>query len=358
LRQFFFRIILRSSVRQLFIRFRQAIPELQQGIVNGLRQPKDMVMVSKCGRHLLFAVIIGCVLSASPLLSQGGRMKKEAFWDPASGSPAIIRQAQQAYDKQKYMRALSLYRQALETLPENYLSGFGAANIHFEIGTCYTKLRRYTEAIAAIQKSDSYYPDPYYMPTHCAWLGMVYSRMENYEKSEFFWQKAIEKDPSQSVYFAGMANNSVRLGHYDKAQKAIDQGRRIAPTGDAQEDFKEAQLIVHLAKGNYAEASRMAAKEKMLGMSLLDTDSGAIQVNFVFQGGPAQLAGIATGDIVQSVNGKPARSVIEILNALKEIPFASTVIFRVNRNQSSLEARVIVGIPPNLPELASAASGR
>jgi S1-C subfamily serine protease len=188
---------------------------------------------------------------------------------------------------------------------------------------------------------------------------MVYSRMEDYAKAERYWQKATERDPTQSVYFAGLANNSVRLGHYDTAQKAIDQGRRIAPTGDAQDDFKEAQIIVHLAKGNYAEANRITGQDKFLGASLLDGDSGAIQVNFVFQGGPAQLAGMAAGDVIESIDGKQVKSVNEVFNALAAAPFASTVVMRIKRNQSSLDAPVIAGIPPNLPDLAAAAaSGR
>ncbi len=308
------------------------------------------------GRWLLVVIMAVGLVPASPGWSQNSGRKRDKFWDPSGGSPPIIRRAQQAYDKQNYERALELYKEALETLPVDYLSGYGEANIHFEIGTCYTKLHRYPEAIAAIRKSDSFYPDPDYMPTHCAWLGMVYSRMEDYANAERYWKKATERDPTQSVYFAGLANNSVRLGHYDTAQKAIDQGRRIAPTGDAQDDFKEAQIIVHLAKGNYSEANRLTGQEKYIGASLLDLDSGAIQVNFVFQGGPAQLAGMSAGDVVESVDGKPVKSVNDVFHALSASPFASAVVMRIRRNQTSREVYVIAGIPPNLPELAAAAA--
>jgi tetratricopeptide (TPR) repeat protein len=301
---------------------------------------------------LLIALMILGLFPVSPGRAQKTSKKREKFWNPSGGAPPIIRRAHQEYEKQNYERALALYREALETLPEGYLSGFGEANIHFEIGTCYTQLHRYDEAIAAIQKSDSLYPEPDYLATHCAWLGMVYSRMENYSKAEEHWRKATERDPTQSVYFAGLANNCVRLGHYDKAQKAIDQGRKTAASADAQEAFKEAQIIVHLAKGNYAEVHRLTGDARMLGASLLDTPSGEILIDYLFQGGPAQLAGMAAGDIIESLNGRSVRSVNEFFTVLDVMPFASTVVMRIKRNHAAQDMHVIAGVPPNLPELA------
>ncbi len=315
-------------------------------------------MVLKQGCVALIALAILGLLPASPGWSQKAVKKREKFWNPSGGAPPIIRRAHQEYEKQNYQRALALYKEALETLPEGYLSGFGEANIHFEIGTCYTQLHRYHEAIAAIQKSDSLYPEPDYLATHCAWLGMVYSRMEDYAKAEHYWQKATERDPTQSVYYAGLANNSVRLRHYDKAQLAIDQGRKTAATADAQEAFKEAQIIVHLAKGNYAEVQRLVGDARLLGAYLLDTQSGSILVDYVFQGGPAQLAGLAAGDIIESVNGRPARDVNDFFSALAEVPFAARVVIRIKRNGSSHDKYVVAGVPTNLPELAAGVAPR
>jgi len=300
-------------------------------------------------RALLVVFLALGLLPASPGWAQNTGKKREKFWNPSGGAPPIIRRAHQEYEKQNYERALALYREALETVPEGYLSGFGEANIHFEIGTCYTQLGRYEEAIAAIQKSDSLYPEPDYLATHCAWLGMVYSRMENYSKAEQYWQKATERDPTQSVYYAGLANNSVRLGHYDKAQKAIDQGRKAAATADAQDAFREAQIIVYLAIGNYAEVHRLTGDARMLGASLLDTPSGKILVDYLFQGGPAQLAGMAAGDIIESLNGKSVRTVNEFFTALDAVPFASRVVIRIQRNNASQDIHVIAGVPANLP---------
>ncbi len=310
------------------------------------------------GRVLLVALVISGLLPASPCWPQRTGKKREEFWNPAGGAPPIIRRAEQEYAKEKYARALMLYKEALVTLPENYLSGFGEANIHFEIGTCYTRLHRYREAIEAIQKSNSFYPEPDYLATHCAWLGMVYSRMEDYSKSEQYWQKATERDPQQALYFAGLANNSVRLGHYDTAQEAIDKGRRVAVTAEAQEDFRESQIIVFLAKGNYAEAHRLAGDARLLGAYLLDTQSGAILVNYVFRGGPAQLAGLAAGDLIESFNGKSVKRVDDVFNALSAVPFASTIVIRTRRQLASRDTYVVAGVAPNLPELAAAAANQ
>jgi tetratricopeptide (TPR) repeat protein len=312
-------------------------------------------MILICGRALLIALMIFGLLPASLCWSQNAGKKREKFWDPTGGAPPIIRRAQYEYERKNYARALTLYKEALETLPEGYLSGFGEANIHFEIGRCYTELHRYNEAIAAIRKSDSFYADPDYLATHCAWLGMVYSRMEDYSKAEHYWQKATERDPTHAVYYAGLANNAVRIGHYDKAQEAIDRGRQVAVTADVQEYFKESQIIVYLAKGNYADAHRLTGDSKMLGAYLLDTQSGAILVNYVFQGGPAQLAGLAAGDTIESVNGKPVKSVNDVFTALGALPFASAVVIRFNRSRASQDTHVIAGVPPNLPELAATA---
>jgi tetratricopeptide (TPR) repeat protein len=320
-----------------------------------LRNMKGYVVILECGFALLCALMILGLSPVSPCWSQKTGKKREKYWNPAGGAPRIIRRAQLEYGKQNYERALVLYKEALETLPEGYLSGFGAANIHFEIGTCYTQLQRYNEAIAAIRKSDSFYPDPDYLATHCAWLGMVYSRIEDYSTAEQYWQKATERDPTQSVYYAGLANNSVRLGHYDKAQKAIDQGRRLAATPDAQDAFKEAQIIIYLAKGNYAELQRLTGDARLLGAYLLDTQSGSILINCVFRGGPAQLAGLATGDIIESLNGKSVKNVNDFFAALAAVPFAATAVIRIKRDLTSQDKYVIAGAPTNLPELAATA---
>jgi len=173
--------------------------------------------------------------------------------------------------------------------------------------------------------------------------------MEDYSKSEQYWQKATERDPQQAVFYAGLANNSVRLGHYDKAQEAINKGRQVAATAEAREDFKESQIIVYLAKGNYAEVHRLTGDARMLGASLLDTPSGKILVDYLFQGGPAQLAGMAAGDIIESLNGKSVRTVNEFFTALDAVPFASRVVIRIQRNNASQDIHVIAGVPANLP---------
>jgi len=305
-------------------------------------------------RALIVALMTASLLPVPPCRPQQAAKKRDTHWNQAEGAPAIIRRARQEYEKQNYERALKLYQEALETVPEQYLVGYGAPNIHFDIGTCYAQLKRYKEAIAAIEKSNSFYPDPDYLATHCAYLGMIYSRIEDYARAEQYWQKATERDPTQPVYFAGLANNSVRLGHYDKAQQAIDKGLRVA-AAETRDYFTEAQLVVHMAKGNYAEAHRLAGDANMLGARLIDTPSGAIQVNFVFEGGPAQLAGLAAGDVIEALNGKPVRDVNDFFTALAAVPFASTVEIRLKGNLAAHVKNVVAGVPANLPELAAAA---
>jgi tetratricopeptide (TPR) repeat protein len=306
-------------------------------------------------RVLLVALMIAGLLPVPPCHPQRAARKRDTYWNPAEGAPEIIRRARQEYEERNYERALELYQEALETVPEQYLAGYGAPNIHFDIGTCYAKLKRYREAIAAIEKSNSFYPEPDYLATHCAYLGMIYSRIEDYARSEQYWQKATERDPTQAVYFAGLANNSVRLGHYDKAQEAIDRGLRVA-AAETRDYFTEAQLIVHLARGDYAEAHRLAGNTSMLGARLIDTQSGSIQVNFVFPRGPAHLAGLAAGDVIESLNGKPVRDVNDFSTAIGAVPFASTVEIRLKRNLAVQVKRVVAGVPANLPELAAAAA--
>jgi tetratricopeptide (TPR) repeat protein len=306
-------------------------------------------------RMLFVALMIAGLLPAPPCHPQRAARKRDTYWNPAEGAPEIIRRARQAYEERSYERALQLYQEALETVPEQYLAGYGAPNIHFDIGTCYAKLGRYREAIAAIEKSNSLYPEPDYMATHCAYLGMIYSRMEDYARSEEYWQKATERDPTQAVYFAGLANNSVRLGHYDKAQEAIDKGLRVAAL-ETRDYFTEAQLIVHLAGRDYAAAHRIAGRSRTLGASLIDAQSGAVQVNFVFPGGPAHLAGLAAGDVVESLDGNPVRNLDSFDAAIAAVPFASTVEIRLKRNGAVHVKRFVAGIPANLPELAAAAA--
>jgi len=66
----------------------------------------------------------------------------------------------------------------------------------------------------------------------------------------------------------------------------------------------------------------------------------------VVRGGPAAKAGIRTGDIVISVDGKPIADTTTMLNAIAQLPPGQKVAIRIVRGGQEMEVSVTVGTRP------------
>jgi tetratricopeptide (TPR) repeat protein len=277
---------------------------------------------------------------------------------PVSGSsgpqgqpPPVVQRANDEYGKGNFKEAAALYQDALNHPPPEYgeMPPQFKSYLCIQIGACYVQLNRFDEAVEVLKKSISFYE----YPQAYNWLGRAYIMMPDYPEAARHYQKAIELDPESCVNYASLAIAASRSGQDDVAQKAIDGSRGKKCADDDQYALRSAQLLPLLAKGKYNDAHGLVGDSNTIGVDLKVTPE-AVGILYLFQGGPAQLAGLAVGDTFEAIDGKPIHSTEALIAALDAVPFGSTAAIRINRNGGIQEKYVVVGIPPNLAELAAA----
>jgi tetratricopeptide (TPR) repeat protein len=271
---------------------------------------------------------------------------------PQGQMPPVIQQADEEYGKGNFNQAAALYQDALDHPPPELgeMPADFKNHLCIMIGASYTQLGRYEEAIAALNKANSFYQNA---SAH-GWLGRAYFEMQNYPDAVRNFRKAIDLDPDSCELYVSVAQAASRSGQFDVVQKAIDGSQGKKCSDNDQSELRDAQILTLLAKHMYNDAYRLAGDRRMIGVDIRQIQ-GTVRILYVFDGGPAQLAGLAVGDVFESVNGTPIRSMGELASTLKSVPFSSTAVVRVTRNGSVQEKNVVVGIPPNLAELSAAA---
>jgi len=271
----------------------------------------------------------------------------------AAQKPPVVQQADTELGKGNYEGALALYKDAVDH-PSPEFSAWTSENkgiLYNSIGACLVQLNRLDEAIPAFITAASLFQNA---APHL-WLGLAYINRQNFQEASRSFQKAIGLDPNLCDGYAGLAHASSRLGQYDVAERAVESSRGKACSDNSQMDLNVSMGLVYLSKGMYDEASRVIGNSNLIGVDFY-AGTGVPYIAYVFQGGPAQLAGLAVGDTIESFNGLSISSVAAFNALLMWVQFGSKVAIRINRNGASQDKYVIVGIPPNLPELAAAAN--
>jgi membrane-associated protease RseP (regulator of RpoE activity) len=109
-----------------------------------------------------------------------------------------------------------------------------------------------------------------------------------------------------------------------------------------------------LAQGNYEKAYGTIGQRNLVGLQTRRGDLG-ILVESVRKNGPADLAGILAGDTIVEFEGRSLANV-DMSRFAREMvgkaPFGGMVKLKIARGTDRIEKNVIVGILPNLPELA------
>jgi Flp pilus assembly protein TadD len=263
----------------------------------------------------------------------------------------IVQRANVAAQTGNCTGALPLYQEALRIASPAYMAMPGnEAALHRAIGACYYRLGRLQEAIPEITKANALRETA----ENYALLGDICNSLADVPMAERNFQKAVELEPGNADYCALLAEASCHLGNFEIAQRAIDLGSRNAARDETRQNLHRFQLSVLIGTGRYKEASRLYSGQKSIGVDFKSTTEPRIA--FVAKGGPAQLAGLQSGDLILSFNGEPIPNLSTLRSAVERAEFGTAVPVRIDRNGIIRKRKVIVGILPNLPELSAAAN--
>jgi len=258
--------------------------------------------------------------------------------------PQIVLRANAEFEKGNFNEALTLYQQALREVPPKYQ---GSTNI--QIGACYALLKRNEEAIATLTKPDWLHD---VVPTFL-WLGYVHAAMREYSEAALDYQKVVDFSSEQCTGYPGLADMLSHAARYDEAQLVINRGSTRTCDESRQQELRDAQLLVYLGKGMYQEATRLSGQTKRI-YAEIESAQGGVRIAFVPKGSPAQLAGLEQGDIIVTFNGEPVGDLDALRSAVNKAEFGASVPIHVKRDGNDMGKKVIIGILPNLPELAAA----
>jgi tetratricopeptide (TPR) repeat protein len=334
-------------------------------------------MGNRSGLLVLFvaAMLLGLMMGPAKMgLSHDATGQREQSWNPRTGPPKIMEQAAAAHTAKDFAKALALYQESLRSAPEAYLRDW-EDYVHTELGFCFLELGRLKEALGEFEKANSLHP----FVTNYIYIAVIHSQLEDYAAAEQNWRKAAALAPLDPEHYCYYASVSLELGHLEEAQKVADSvhfGTRPSRSWKTVEDAQRAMVLVRetfdtasskqryehvlldlpTARGAYDEVFRLAGKRKYLGVLVDDVSPGGARIKSLSKGAPAELAGLQINDLIVSFGNKPIANRAALVSTIEQAEFGAAYPVRVSRNGAFVDAAVIVGIPPNLRELAAQAN--
>ncbi len=82
----------------------------------------------------------------------------------------------------------------------------------------------------------------------------------------------------------------------------------------------------------------------------LDASASGVIIAGILRGGPADQAGLRVGDIVQALNGQPARNTVTLLGQIAAVTPGQGAVLRVLRAGKTLDIKVTMGTRPARPK--------
>ncbi|KCB24053.1 trypsin-like peptidase domain-containing protein [Bordetella hinzii] len=82
----------------------------------------------------------------------------------------------------------------------------------------------------------------------------------------------------------------------------------------------------------------------------LDASASGVIIAGILRGGPADQAGLRVGDIVQALNGQPARNTVTLLGQIAAVTPGQSAVLRVLRAGKTLDIKVTMGTRPARPK--------
>lgn len=276
--------------------------------------------------------------------------------------PAKAREAEARLKQGDTATALRLYQQAAAASPMDWF-------VHLLLGNLYLQLGRVEDALAAFSASDSIRETPFAYVS----MGMAYEQGFEYGSAVRSYQKAVLLCPEDPDLYHRLASAYYWAGNYDEAIRAIETGllkpppklvANPAPGSMEQLDqtykaaFNATLTDVYVARGMYDEASKRLGEKKVIGAEVSEAPEG-IKIKRVRKGYPAELAGLAPGDILVKFNGE-ALAGVKVPDFVDRIiqgsTFGTAVKATISRSGKQFETAVMVGVTRDLEAVAGRAA--
>lgn len=126
--------------------------------------------------------------------------------------------AQEAIEKENFVRAVELLTKAIELAPSN-------ANYYSHRGVCYFHLKEMDKSLADMDKSVELDPDYGYRYASRAYIkaakGDLQAAVDDY-------QKAVDLDPEDSVSYNNLGLVQEKMGYESKARSNFEKADKLA----------------------------------------------------------------------------------------------------------------------------------
>ena len=141
------------------------------------------------------------------------------------------------------------------------LSGYEAdANIYFMLGTSYSWLEQYDEAISNLAKAIKL--DPNNVSAHVN-FGLTCLREGKYDKAIEAYEQAIKLRPNDALLHLNLGNAYASKEEYDQAIVAYKQSIKLKPDdADAHYNLNNVQQINKWLKQNYPDYANLSEEDK------------------------------------------------------------------------------------------------
>lgn len=193
---------------------------------------------------VLLVMIIIIVLAWLAILIKHNQLQREAAQKKPSTLDAL-KKAADSFSKGNYVEAIRLYKNAMESEPENY----GA---HIGLGQSYIQLGIYDEAIKTFGKSKQL--DYHDFRTYYG-LGLAYYRMEEYNKAYENFRIAYNLNPNDKAVVSYLINTQNSAGLYDDAIKLSSE--KLKKDANNSHYYRKI-AIAYFLKNNLGEAMKNA----------------------------------------------------------------------------------------------------
>ncbi|MFH1983573.1 MAG: caspase family protein [Pseudomonadota bacterium] len=322
--------------------------------------------VSMLAAVFLSAALQGCVTTGDAPAPVAQKQEESAF-----------EKGKALYEQGNYESALPLFTAAAKAEPANwvyynwigwtyyYLKKYDEGIIQFKVantlketgvnynglGQSYTALEDYNAAVVNYKKFAQLEPanwEPYNL------LGWAYYNLGKYQDGIVQF-KIANTLKEESGNYAGLGKANCEREQYEAANAAFSSALKIAQNQPEKDQLNFAWATCNVAKGDYQKAFEILGQKPFLGMRIAQTTEG-INIQEVFKGAPAELAGLKSGDVVISFNGQGLAGVtvkqfLEVI--LGKVAFGAQVPIQVKRGNGVFESTVQVGITPQMAEFKS-----